>query len=175
MVADWAVDRSGLINLGHPRAKAAHLEEGSEPIKVYIYEIEHPRFGGYLVDSGIARSVAIKDKKEMPVRFPVGAALPVDELEVHLDTASYVESRRSPLSGVFLTHLHLDHILGLTDIPRDVPLYIGPGEDSDRRLLHLLVRPTTNLNLKGFGPLRVFETQRPQDAPFSYVDVFGDG
>ena len=32
--ADWEVDRSGLINLDHPAAKAAHIVDGPEPIVV---------------------------------------------------------------------------------------------------------------------------------------------
>lgn len=173
IAADWKVPRGGLINLDHEEAQAAHLKDEDEPIQIYFYVLEHPVHGGFLVDSGIARSVA--EQKEMPVRFPVTMALPIDDLKVHLDTKTYLESRESPLAGVFLTHLHLDHILGLTDVPKDVPLYIGPGEADDKRWSHLLVRPTTKANLKGFGPLRSWQVAAEEGAPFSYVDVFSDG
>lgn len=172
VAADWKVPRGGLINLDHHEAEAAHLKNEDEPIQIYFYVLEHPEHGGFLVDSGVACSVS--ERKEMPVRFPVTMALPIDDLKVHLDTKTYLESRKKPLQGVFLTHLHLDHILGLTDVPKDVPLYIGPGEAEDKRLSHFLVRPTTKANLKGFGPLRSFQVVTEKGAPFSYVDVFSD-
>jgi glyoxylase-like metal-dependent hydrolase (beta-lactamase superfamily II) len=171
--ADWAVDRGGMINLKHERAKAAHLTNDPEDIHIYFYILDHSQQGSFMVDSGVARS--IKERSDnMPIKWPVTSAMPLDELVVHLDTKSYLDSRTTPLSGVFLTHLHLDHILGLQDIPKDIPLYVGPGETDDRRFTHLLVRPTTKANLKGFGPLREWETQPADGAPLATVDLFGD-
>src|SRR4051812_17991643 len=40
--ADWVVPRSGMINLNHPTAKAAHLTDGPEPIKIFFHAIHHP-------------------------------------------------------------------------------------------------------------------------------------
>lgn len=173
VAADWVIPRKGLINLHHETAKAHHLENGPEPIQIYFYILNHPEHGSFMVDSGVARSV--KERKKMPVRFPVTMALPIDDLQVHLDTKTYLESRDRPLSGVFLTHLHLDHILGLTDVSRDVPIYIGPGEAQDRRFTHFLMRPTTNLNLKGFEALREWQVIERAGAPFAFVDIFADG
>jgi glyoxylase-like metal-dependent hydrolase (beta-lactamase superfamily II) len=173
VAADWVIPRKGLINLHHEEAKAHGLENGPEAIQVYFYILTHPEHGSFMVDSGVARSV--KERKNMPVRFPVTMALPLGDLEVHLDTKTYLESRNTPLSGVFLTHLHLDHILGLTDVPRDVPLYVGPGEADDERFTHLFMRPTTNLNLKGFSALRQWQVIEEKHTPFPYVDIFRDG
>lgn len=171
--ADWAVERGGMINLKHERAKAAQLTNDPEDIHIYFYILDHPEHGSFMVDSGVARSV--KERADnMPVKWPVTSAMPLDELDVLLDTKSYLNSRSTPLSGVFLTHLHLDHILGLQDIPKDVPLYVGPGETDDRRFTHLLVRPTTKANLKGFGPLHEWETQSADDAALATIDLFGD-
>ncbi|HEM46758.1 MAG TPA: MBL fold metallo-hydrolase, partial [Alphaproteobacteria bacterium] len=39
VAADWAVPRSGLVNLSHPRARAAGLEDGEEPIQIYFYAL----------------------------------------------------------------------------------------------------------------------------------------
>jgi N-acyl homoserine lactone hydrolase len=50
VAADWEVARSGLINLDHPKAKAARLEDGSEPIGIYFYVLEHPERGTFIVD-----------------------------------------------------------------------------------------------------------------------------
>src|SRR3954466_4834730 len=53
--ATWQVDREGLINLDDPKAKAAHLVDGPEPIDLFIHVIHHPEQGLYLVDSGVER------------------------------------------------------------------------------------------------------------------------
>jgi N-acyl homoserine lactone hydrolase len=42
--ADWEVARSGMINLDHPRAKAAGLRDGPEAIGVYFYVLEAEGF-----------------------------------------------------------------------------------------------------------------------------------
>ena len=59
VAADWAVERSGLINLDHPTAKAAHLEDGDEPIQIYMHALRHPKFGLFLVDTGVEAAVPI--------------------------------------------------------------------------------------------------------------------
>src|SRR5262249_38372426 len=51
--ADRAVPRSGLINLDHPAAKAAKLDDGDEPIVVPLHAIRHPQHGLYIVDTGV--------------------------------------------------------------------------------------------------------------------------
>src|SRR5688572_16079392 len=55
--ADWVVDRAGLINLNHPKAKAAGLTPGDEPIQVYFHVIRHPTRGTFIVDSGVERAL----------------------------------------------------------------------------------------------------------------------
>src|SRR5207237_6650816 len=52
--ADWAVDRSGLIDLHDPRAK--QLGDGPEPIQVYFHVIRHPTRGTFIVDTGVERA-----------------------------------------------------------------------------------------------------------------------
>lgn len=173
VAANWKIDRSGLLNLEHPRAQAAGLTDELEPIEVVFYILEHPEHGGFMIDSGIARSVALQSD-DMPVRWPVSAAMPMDTLDVRLDTQQYLASRSAPLQGVFLTHLHLDHILGLQDVPKTTPLFIGAQEAEDTRVLHSLARPTTDLNLRGFSALQEWTLQTDARAPFPFVDVFGD-
>src|SRR5919106_3947328 len=51
--ADWKVARSGLINLDHPTAEKAHLEDGDEPIQVYFHVIRHPVHGTFIIDTGV--------------------------------------------------------------------------------------------------------------------------
>ena len=73
------------------------------------------------------------------------------------------------------THCHIDHILGLQDIPKQVPVYVGPGEVEQTQFLHLFSQSTTNANLEGFGALREWTVAQRGDDPFGAIDVFGDG
>src|SRR4051794_1949520 len=54
---DWAVPRSGLLNLQHPAAVAAGLRDGDEPIVVVLHALRHPSRGLFLVDTGIERAL----------------------------------------------------------------------------------------------------------------------
>src|SRR5262245_46934715 len=51
--ADWAVPRSGLINLRHPKAVEAKLADSDEPIIVPFHAIRHPTKGLFLIDTGV--------------------------------------------------------------------------------------------------------------------------
>ena len=55
--ADWSVDRSGLINLDDPKAKAAKLEDGLEPIVIAFHALKHPSAGLYMIDTGVERAM----------------------------------------------------------------------------------------------------------------------
>jgi glyoxylase-like metal-dependent hydrolase (beta-lactamase superfamily II) len=173
LAADWEVSLSGLLNLDHDHARTAGLEDRPEPIQIYFYVLEHPTRGTFLVDTGVARSVAQRSD-DMPVGWIVQQAMDFDALHVHVDTATWLERSRTRLRGVLLTHLHLDHILGLQDLPKTVPIYVGPGEAQQSRFLHLFTSSTTADNLDGFGPLREFAVAAPVAAPFGVVDLFGD-
>jgi glyoxylase-like metal-dependent hydrolase (beta-lactamase superfamily II) len=170
--ADWQVDLSGMLNLDHPKAEAAGLENRDEPIQIYFYVIEHPTRGLYIVDSGVARSFAERSD-DMPVGALVRSFMNMDALKVHTDTKTWLAQQKQPLRGVFLTHLHLDHVMGLQDIPKTTPIYVGPEEPEDTRFLHMLGRGSTDDNLEGFGPLR--ELAISPDDDNAAIDIFGDG
>jgi glyoxylase-like metal-dependent hydrolase (beta-lactamase superfamily II) len=170
--ANWKIDLSGLLNLDHPKAEAAGLEDRQEPIQIYFYVLEHPTRGTFLVDSGVARSFAERSD-DMPVSGLVRAVMPLDELDVKVDTKTWLASQKQPLSGVFITHLHLDHVLGLQDVPKDVPVYIGPQEPEDFRFLHSLGHGSIDQNLEGFSALE--ELALPNETEASVLDIFGDG
>lgn len=173
VAADWAVDRGGLINLDHPKAEAAGLEEGDEPIQIYLYALEHPTHGTYLVDTGVAAAFRAEDTA--PVSGMVASAMNFDALTVHVDTAAWLAAN-GPIEGVFLTHLHLDHLMGAPDLPDTVPLYTGPGEAAASGLLNMFVQGTTDDLLAGAGPLREWRfTPDPDAAVAGVSDIFGDG
>ena len=176
VAADWQVDRGGLINLDHPRARAVGLADGSEPIQVYMYALRHPKHGLFIVDAGVDRATASEDTEHMAASWLVRSAMNLDALHTHVTTGDWLAQQAVPLAGGFLTHLHLDHILGVQDVPNDVPIYVGPGEAQTSRLLHVFSRSTVDATLLGKGPLQELAMQPTAGAPFKGVlDVWGDG
>ncbi|MFO0605914.1 MAG: MBL fold metallo-hydrolase [Polyangiales bacterium] len=172
--ADWKVDRSGLINLGHPTARAAGLRDGLEPIEIYLHVVRHPTRGRFLIDTGVERALR-DDPSHAAIRGAVADAMHAEYLHVRRDTASVVAAE-GPLAGVFLTHLHLDHVSGMPDIPRGTALYAGPGETSQRFFLNAFVKGTTDRELAGHAAIQEWRFARDPGGRFEgVVDVFGDG
>jgi glyoxylase-like metal-dependent hydrolase (beta-lactamase superfamily II) len=174
IAADWAVDREGLINLDHEASRAAGLEPGDEPIQIYFYVLRHPEFGTYLVDSGLEsgfRDAEGSSKLSAIVR----AGMKTDSLRVRTTTREWLDANREEASGVLLTHIHLDHIMGMPDLA-GVPVYTGPGETGARFITHPFSRGTTDRLLGGSGPLLEWAFQEDADGRFAgVIDVFGDG
>jgi glyoxylase-like metal-dependent hydrolase (beta-lactamase superfamily II) len=168
--ADWAVTRAGLINLDDPKARAAGLKDGDEPIVIQFHAIHHPTRGLFLVDTGVERAV-----RDDPSKSALGSGAVVskfmhlEKLKVKTDTASWLAQHEKP-AGVFLTHLHMDHVSGMRDVPNDVPVYVGPGEAREKNALNFFVKPVTDSALEGKGALRelAFRGEEP-------LDLFGDG
>ncbi|MFW6197829.1 MAG: MBL fold metallo-hydrolase, partial [Myxococcota bacterium] len=174
--ADWAVPLSGLLDLDDPEARAAGLEDRDEPIGIFLYILRHPRFGTYLVDSGVQKAMRPDDGGGPIVGPLIQRVMHTDRMTVHVDTASWLEAEPSTIAGVFLTHLHLDHILGLPDVPRGTPIYVGKGEPAERHLEHLFSRGTTDRALDGHDPLQEWNFAPDPTGRFAGVlDVFGDG
>jgi N-acyl homoserine lactone hydrolase len=173
--ADWTVSRAGLINLEHPKARSANLTDGEEPIQVYAHVLRHPTQGVFLVDTGVSRRI-VEDPARVGVGWIVRKALHPERMRIGVDTASLLSRLGQPLAGVLLTHLHLDHITGLPDIPRGTPIYIGPGEASQRAFLNLFGRGSTDGVLQGHAELRQWSfAPDPDQRQAGVIDVFGDG
>jgi N-acyl homoserine lactone hydrolase len=172
--ADWAVPLSGLVNFDNPKVKAAGLVEHEEPIQIYFHALRHPKRGLYMVDTGAEK--ALRDDQGSSAIGPlVRWQMKLSTLVVHVDTRSWIAEQRRPIDGVFFTHLHVDHIAGLADVPRMVPLYTGAGEANDTKFLNLFVFRSTNEALEGCGPLLEWPSQRDPDGRFDTVtDIFGD-
>lgn len=168
LAATWEVPLSGLLNLEHPKAVAAGMVDRSEPIDIYVYSIEHPEFGTYLIDSGISRKFADPGGND-DIGALVAAAMATELLRVNLSTAD-LAAELGGINGVFLTHIHIDHIMGLPDLAADTRVYIGPGDTAERALFNALSQGTTDRLLSLQGMLR--EWQFGADG---VLDVFGDG
>ncbi len=131
--------------------------------------------GTYIVDTGVERAVKAAPERSA-LRSIVGRFMNVDAMQVHLDTASWIDAQREPLAGVFLTHLHMDHVSGMPDIPRETPIYVGPGETKERDVTNWVVRPVIDRALEGQGVLSEWQFEPDPDGRFAGVlDVFRDG
>lgn len=172
--ADWQVDRSGLINLSHRKAVAAGLSDGPEPVIVPFHAIKHPTQGIYLVDTGVEK--ALRDEPgKAAVRGMLASFMHLDKMVFHTDTAAWIGRQKVPVRGVFLTHLHVDHISGMRDVPSSAVVYTGPGEATDKAFLHMFVRGVTDDALDGKGPIREWRFARDASGAFEgVIDVFGD-
>jgi glyoxylase-like metal-dependent hydrolase (beta-lactamase superfamily II) len=75
-----------------------------------------------------------------------------------------------------LTHLHLDHVLGLRDLASSVPIYVGAGDAEEKSVMNLLQKGVYDAALEGKGPLQEVRFQPDPDGAFAGIaDVFGDG
>ncbi|MCX4244345.1 MBL fold metallo-hydrolase [Paraliomyxa miuraensis] len=172
--ARWEAKRKGLVNLRHPVAKEAGLKNETIPIVLHVGVIRHPDAGDFIVDTGVDTALAQGDRdgavrgllrsftKSMEPLEPLAAIVAREELEVR---------------GVLLTHSHVDHILGLPDLAPEVPIYVGPGELSDRRKLNGLLRPTHRRLFDGRDPVRELDpaTMIALDPFPAVIDLLGDG
>ncbi|MFT5583846.1 MAG: N-acyl homoserine lactone hydrolase [Cognaticolwellia sp.] len=165
--ATWAVPLEGLLDLTDPAA--VDLEPGDHDILVMVHVIEHPVHGRWLVDSGVSQNPGerVADAGAILGSF-------VESMVVLTSTAELLEEGR--VEGVLLTHLHMDHVLGLPDLPLDTPLWTGPYEGSVRSGENLLLRP---FNSKLFAGRTLSAFDPAQAQAFGPVDqawdLFGDG
>ena len=170
---DWVAPLSGLVNLSHEKAKAAGLAERDEPIEVFFHAVRHPELGTFIVDTGIER--ALRDAPDRAaIRGLVASAMRTERMRAKTPLGDWVQ--REKLAGVFLTHMHPDHVSGMPDVPRGTAIYVGPAESRERALRNLVLQRTMNRLLEGHAPLSVLQFRPDPDGRFrGVIDVFGDG
>jgi N-acyl homoserine lactone hydrolase len=173
--AHWQVPLEGMLNLDHPKARAAGLTSNEQPIDIYFHALRHPTRGLFIVDTGVERAF-VTDKEHALVRGPMAKLAKLDTVRIEVDLKSWLERQPQPLAGVFMTHLHLDHILGMRDVPGSTPVFTGPGEARDHGFMNLFTRPITDRAFEGRAPLAEWQFQPDPSRRFRGVlDVFGDG
>lgn len=172
--ARWEVKRGGLINLRHPAAKEAGLSNEKIPVVLPVGIVRHPDAGDFIVDTGIDTAIA-QGSSDGAARGLVKGV--TDKMEPVEPLAGIVTRHGLTVQGVLLTHSHPDHVLGLPDLPPEVPIYTGPGELADRRTGNGLLRPTYRRLFEGRAAVReVDPTQTIALDPFpAVIDLLGDG
>ena len=172
VAAHWITSRRGLIDFKDPITKRSGLEARPQLISLLVGVIRHPEHGDFLIDSGIDRSLA--EGNPDAVRGVLERLL--DTLMPVEDIASMRRRLDLDVQGVFLTHTHFDHVLGLPDIPREVPVYVGESEVDRKGLLNALQRRGHKKLYRGRAPLAGLRTEDGVPlAPFDHaIDLFGD-
>lgn len=155
-VARVSVKTQGLINLNDP--EAAGLSRGTQEGELIVHVLRHPEHGTFLVDSGLTLNESGK---------PDVAGIARLMLDAHdtTDTRAVAET----VDGIFLTHMHPDHILGLRAFP-DATVYTGPGEASVRSGMSAVLRRNINRQIGDRPPIQELDFSDGDAA-----DVFGDG
>jgi len=172
--AEWEVDRSGLIDLTSDKAKAAHLVDGPEPIQLYIHALHHPTRGTWLVDTGVERALA-QSPSNAVIHGWRSVFANLDKLVVYTDMATLLAREGEAPQGVLLTHLHFDHVLGMRDVPANVPVYVGRGDAEESSMQNMLMREIYDGTLAGKGPLQELGASPDPDGVWDGItDVFGD-
>ncbi|KAF4459916.1 metallo-beta-lactamase superfamily domain-containing [Fusarium albosuccineum] len=172
--ADWEADLSGLLNLNDPKAVQAGLKERREPIKIFAHVLRHPTQGFFLVDTGVSRRF-VSDPKAVGVGWVLRKYAGIGDMKANQSTKEIIDAEGTPLRGVFMTHLHLDHVSGLPDVPKDVPIYVGPKEAESGLLANVAVQGTNDRLLAGRPPLQEFNIPKDEDEKFEgVIDIFGD-
>lgn len=170
VAGDWEIDRRGLIDLNDPKAEAAGLSAGPETVQSFVYVLDHPTQGRFLIDSGISQE--IKDNfKHSPVAGIAGRVMNLVTLKMRVSMKEWMAANPGEIKAVFFTHMHADHLMGIADLPEDLPLYAGPGEASQRNVRNVVTRFLADDLLA--GNRKIFELNFPSGS-LSMLDIFDD-
>jgi N-acyl homoserine lactone hydrolase len=173
--ATWQVPLEGMLNLEHPTAKRAGLTSSDQPIAIFFHALRHPTRGLFIVDTGVEHRL-VTDPEHAAARGLVAKLAKLDTIKVNIDLGTWLARQPAPLAGVFLTHLHLDHVMGMPDVPRGTPVFSGPGETRSHGFLNLFTRPITDRAFEGQNPIGEWQFHAEPSGSFRGVlDVFGDG
>lgn len=173
--ADWSVALAGLLNLNSEAAKKAGMKDREEPIHVYAHVLKHPKYGNFLVDTGVSQKL-LNEPDTVGMSWLMRKGMRIEKMKVQKSTAEILRDIHGPLSGVFFTHLHIDHISGMPDIANDVPLYIGRTEATEKYLINLVSHGSTDALLNGKARLLEWDFKEdPQHRLVGVIDIFGDG
>jgi len=173
--SSWSAPLKGLLNLKDPKAVQAGLHDHKEPIQIYLHVLRHPTHGFFLIDTGVAEKFA-KDPASVGVGWVLRKYGGIERMEGQPSTAAVIASQDVSLTGVILSHIHLDHVSGLPDIPQETPIYIGPNEANASLFLNMFGQGTNDRMLAGRPPLEEFQIPADPDRKLEgVIDVFGDG
>lgn len=165
--ATWTGGRGTFIDRDDPRT--ASVPPGTEEATIYAYVLDHPTRGRYLIDAGVSGDL------EPRLNWVMRRGLAYMNVRIDQTTGRWLEGQVQP-RGVFLTHLHFDHIGGLIDLAPETAVFGGPGDAGERSWTNTLVGRPADTILKDKGPLREWAFRADPGGRFTGVlDLFGDG
>lgn len=118
-------DLSGIMNLAHENA--ADIEDVVVETPVTASIIQHQEFGVYLIDAGLDSSYSNNPygtTRGILVKKTMGKGSQAPNTNM----AAILARQNLQLQGVWLTHLHPDHVAGIVDLPKNIPYVAGTGE-----------------------------------------------
>ncbi|MBM4368143.1 MAG: MBL fold metallo-hydrolase [Deltaproteobacteria bacterium] len=167
--ATWEAQLGSLLDLSDPACKG--LPDRKVDIVLPVHVMRHPEKGDFLVDSGVPASM-----REGPgpvkglIRTALGSFAVVEPLGEGMAKRGIVPR------ALFLTHAHFDHVLGLPELPMDLPVYTGPGELRQSGAVAALMGGTARAVLDGRPAVHEWTTQAMLPlGPVMAIDVVGDG
>lgn len=149
----------------------AGIEDADETINIYFYAIRHPTKGLFLIDSGMPENYSD--------HFSFVAKKITADMKFKLiqTTHAWIKSLEGEeIKGIFLTHLHFDHAMGVAATPNDTPIYVGPNDGTQQDFSNRFLGGPTDSALSGKPLLRELYFVAGPTGPFQGIlDVFGDG
>lgn len=168
------INKRGALNPDHP--KAGNIGDESLKVPILAHWIHHQEFGDYLVDAGLDHSYYQNPNGDIKGIFSwlfkkLGHA---DEYfqEKNQDILYHMKKNSIKLKGVFLSHLHSDHMAGIRDLPKDISYVVGKGEK------YIDHKPFVYGDyLNGIEVLYEIDFSKASDMPIlgPCADIFGDG
>jgi glyoxylase-like metal-dependent hydrolase (beta-lactamase superfamily II) len=118
------INRRGTINTEHP--DAGYIKDEVLSIPIIAHLIHHNELGYFLLDAGLDISYAYDPKGGVKGSF-------ADEfIQGEGENIGYhLDKLKIKLNGIFLSHLHSDHIAGVRELPKNIPYIIAKGELED--------------------------------------------
>lgn len=117
------IDLEGTLNPNHVKSPRI---SGTVEVPILSHFISHKKMGLYLLDAGL-------DKRYYHDPYG-GIDSPLKEefiQDKNQDIGYQLGANTSKLEAVFLSHMHPDHIAGLRDIPKEIPVVLNKGEIED--------------------------------------------
>ncbi|MBI5681104.1 MAG: MBL fold metallo-hydrolase [Methanobacterium sp.] len=168
------INKRGTLNPKHPNA--GNIEDESLNVPILVHWIHHHKFGDYLVDAGLDSSYYQNPHGEMKGLFAgLFKKLGLGDTyfqEKNQDIAYHIKKNSIKLNGVFLSHLHSDHMTGARDLPKNIPYVVGMGEK------YFEHKPLFYGDyLKGIEVLYEIDFLNAPNMPIlgPCADIFGDG
>lgn len=157
------INRRGTINTKHP--ESGHIKDEVLIVPIIAHLIHHDELGYFLLDTGLDASYTHDLKGGIKGSF-------ADEfIQVEKENINYhLDILKVKLDGVFLSHMHSDHIAGVRELPKNIPYVAAKGEIEG-------YKPECGDFLRDVQTLYEIDFSKLEDKPplGPCADLFGDG